>query len=117
MAKAKTTRSRKKKQEEEEVLVEAVEATEDEELEVEETEEDVEDIEEDEEDEDNEPTVEVSVAKVDDNHKAVKVVVLKDVPRFFIGTKYHDELKEGDKVQLPFYVAQHLEERGRVKIM
>lgn len=113
---AKAVKSTRKKKKDEEVLeVLAVDVEEAEEVDADEVEE-TEEVDTDEVDADEEEAV-VEVAKSNDTEKSVTVLVLKDVPRFFVGTKYHEALSEGEKVKLPNHVAKHLEERGRAKIV
>jgi hypothetical protein len=70
----------------------------------------------DDEDEDGD-TGEITVLSKQDEFAKVKVVVLETTDRFLIGTEYQDKLIEGTKPRLPRYVAEHLEERGRVQIL
>lgn len=62
-------------------------------------------------------TAEVETTGDIDNEKQVKVLVLKQTERFLIGTAFVDELDENTNVKLPKYVAEHLQERGRVRIL
>jgi hypothetical protein len=72
----------------------------------------------DEDDDADDDADEVVVDKVeDDSMKATQVLVLKDTDRFFVGTQWIENLKRDEKLKLPKHVAEHLQERGRVKIV
>jgi hypothetical protein len=62
-------------------------------------------------------STDVTVQTDNGDEKAVSVLILKNTPRFLIGTMYIEPLEKGQKLRLPKHVAEHLQERGRAQIL